>query len=518
MKKQGCYRDDADNKPFPVEENLSADPLFLIHHLMEIENLALTEVDMEHMLTTVIENAISLYGAERGMIVLFDECGETLFEASHNLSRADREHPGFEISRAVIEQARRQGEPICLGYAREDSIPFPALCLPLRRNDDVFGLLYLDYQTRCEKCETKSCVFFREFMDFFSQAAYHALKQKQLCTRLRPLEAELRSKYRFESIVGHHPKIIEILKLVAQVAQTDATILIQGESGTGKELIARALHENSHRKDKPLIPVNCGALPEHLLETELFGHVRGAFTGAITGAVGFFESANGGTIFLDEVNDMSPALQVKLLRVLQTGEYCRVGSTDIRHCDVRVIAATSQDLQHLVKERKFREEVYYRLNIVDLKLPALRERKSDIPLLARHFLKLYGTKYGKQGILLSREAEMLLMMYDFPGQIRELENMMQRAVIFDENKTITPKQLAVHLSWGQDAPSSNVQQPKFKVAKQQIVEQFERSYIVECLQATHGNITHAARSSGLHVANLHTKMKKYHINPHTFKL
>ncbi len=502
----------------PTIENEHADPIFLLHRLLEIRKLALAELDADHVLTIVMDGVIDIYGAERGMIRLFDECGEPLFEASHNLSQEDLTHPDFEVSRTMIDQVRRQGESICLGHDREAPILFSAICLPLRYNGDVFGVMYLDHQTGCEQCETTPCAFFRKFADFFSLVAYHALEHKQLNIHVQSLETELRSKYHFESIVGHHPKIVEILKLVAQVADTDATVLIQGESGTGKELVARALHENSRRRDKLLIPVNCGALPENLLESELFGHVRGAFTGAIKGATGLFESADGGTIFLDEVNDMSPALQVKLLRVLQTGEYSRVGNTEIRHCDVRVIAATSKDLQKLVDEGKFREETYYRLNVIDIELPPLRDRKCDIPTLAQHFLKLYGAKYGKQNVRLSKEAEILLLAYDFPGQVRELENLMQRAVILAEDETITPEHLVTHLSWGRSVSRPNARHSTFKTAKKQVVEQFERDYIVDCLRAAHGNITHAARSSGLHVTNLRTKIKKYGIHPHAFKL
>lgn len=330
-------------------------------------------------------------------------------------------------------------------------------------------------------------------------------------------EAELRSNYRFESIVGHHPKMIEVLKLVAQIADTDATVLIQGESGTGKELIARALHDNSSRRDKPLVPINCAAIPEHLLESELFGHVRGAFTGATKDATGWFERADGGTIFLDEVNDMSPALQVRLLRILQTGEYSRLGSTEIHYCDVRVIAATSQDLRNLVREGKFREEVYYRLNIIDIWLPPLRERKCDIPLLAQHFLKLYGPKYDKQNVHLSEEAEVLLLAYDFPGHVRELENMMQRAVILAEDDVVTPCHLPADVFRRNNVSKSESQYSTFKAAKEQAVEKFERDYIVDCLNASRGNISLAAKSAGIHVTNLHAKMKKYSISPHSFK-
>ena len=494
------------------------DLIFLLRRFLEIGNLTLSETNVDQVFSTVMEGVIDVYGAERGMVLLFDNAGKTLCKASYKLSQDDLSHPDFTPSRSMIDEVRRHGNPICRCHDRGDPLPFSAICLPLRRKGEVFGLIYLDHQTGCGTCEATPCIFFKEFAEFFSLAVSRTLEQTQLRSRVHSLEAELRGTHNFESIIGHHPTIVEILQRIAQVAKTDATVLIQGESGTGKELVARALYDNSHRQDNPLIPVNCGALPEHLLESELFGHVRGAFTGAVTRTTGLFESANRGTIFLDEVNDMSPALQVKLLRVLQTGEYSRVGSPEVRHCDVRVIAASSQDLHTLVTEGTFREDVYYRLHIVDIQLPPLRERKCDIPLLARHFLKLYGAKYGKPDVHLSNEAEMLLTMYDFPGQVRELENMMQRVVIFADGETIPPEHLAAHVFRGKNASWPHDYQPTFQVAKKQVVEQFERDYLVDCLQATQGNISHAARTSGLHVTNLYTKMKKYAIHPHTFKV
>jgi len=231
------------------------------------------------------------------------------------------------------------------------------------------------------------------------------------------LEKNLRSRYRFEFIVGHHPKMIKNLKLVSQIADTDATVLIQGESGTGKELIAHAIHYNSKRQDNPFVTINCGALPESLLESELFGHVKGAFTGAIKDKAGWFESARDGTIFLDEVCEMTCELQVKLLRILQTGEYTPVGSTENRKCNVRFVAATNKDLLALVHEGKFREDLYFRLNVIDLELPPLRERKSDIHLLIQHFMHLYTLKCEKKDVNISKDTEGLLLAYNFPGDV-----------------------------------------------------------------------------------------------------
>lgn len=332
------------------------------------------------------------------------------------------------------------------------------------------------------------------------------------------LEQELRSRYRFEFIVGHHPGMVKNFKLVSQIADTDATVLILGESGTGKELIARALHYNSRRQSNPFVTINCGALPESLLESELFGHVRGAFTGAIKDKPGWFESANGGTIFLDEVSEMSPALQVKLLRILQTGDYSRVGSTQNHKCDVRFIAATNKDLLELVHEAKFREDLYFRLNVIDIELPPLRERNSDIPLLIQHFIKLYSTKYGKVDLEISIETQGLLLSYNFPGNVRELENIIQRCVALAENHIIKPDHLPSSFNGRGNHMHPAETSSCFKAAKQCVVQKFEIEYITGCLQASNGHISDAAKSAGIDVKNFYEKMKKYGIDAHSFRI
>ncbi|MCI0698774.1 sigma-54 dependent transcriptional regulator, partial [candidate division KSB1 bacterium] len=298
----------------------------------------------------------------------------------------------------------------------------------------------------------------------------------------------------------------------------DAVVLIQGESGTGKELVARALDYNSSRKDKPYVPINCGALPENLLESELFGHVRGAFTGAIREKAGWFERSAGSTIFLDEVNEMTPALQVKLFRVLESGEYSKVGDTQIRRCDVRVVAAASKDLQKLVKAGEFRAELYYRLNVIEIALPPLRDRKGDLPFLVQHFLQYFAGKYHKESLRLSPDAEAMLWAYDFPGNVRELEHIIQRAALLAEAEFIEPCHFpATLLASGTIAPSKD--NPSiFKIAKRQAIEKFEREYLMNCLRAARGNISQAAQTAGIDFKNFHLKINKYGIDAHAFKI
>jgi len=309
----------------------------------------------------------------------------------------------------------------------------------------------------------------------------------------------------------------KILKLVSQVADSETTILIQGESGTGKELVAHSLHNNSSQKDKPFVAINCGALTENLLESELFGHVKGAFTGAINDKLGWFEKAHEGTIFLDELAEMSQSLQVKLLRLLQSGEYSKVGSTQVSFCEVRVIAATNKNLRKLVEKGKFREDLYYRINVITIDLPPLRERKNDIPLLVQHFLKKFNLSTNKNIKSLSQDAERILSNYDFPGNVRELENIIHRAVVLTEDQTIGPGHFPANIIPNFIASQKDEKPVPFKIAKQRTMEKFEKEYLINCLGETKGNISRAAKKAGIHFKNFYAKIEKYGISASDYK-
>ena len=492
--------------------------------LFELGKRLLAETDINRLLRNAMDSVIEVSNAERGLIILFDETGNILFETARNLKKEDISNPEFEVSRTIIEKAKTEGLPIYLPNALDDpsckdseSVDrlklLSVICLPLTFDNRIFGVVYLDNRMLRGAFRQKTYTFIQEFTNFIALAAYKELQRKQLHNQIMILEQELRGKYQFESIVGQHPNMLKILGLVSQVAETDATVLIQGESGTGKELIARAIHYNSLRKDQPFVPINCAALPEQLLESELFGHVRGAFTGALKDRAGWFERADGGTIFLDEINDMSFALQNRLLRVLQAGEYSRVGSSDICKCDVRVVAATSKKLIDLVKSGNFREDVYYRLNVIDMWLPPLRDRKSDIPLLIQHFLKLFSARHKKENLQLTTETEALLMAYNYPGNVRELENIIQRAIILTKYGNIEPHHLPPILFPDHKLKTSIKKLSSFKLAKQQAIDAFERQYIMDCLQVTEGYVRRAAKIAGIDVKNFHEKMKKYKIDP-----
>jgi transcriptional regulator with PAS, ATPase and Fis domain len=307
-------------------------------------------------------------------------------------------------------------------------------------------------------------------------------------------------RFHFGSMVGRSRQMQGVFELIARIAQTDITVLIEGESGTGKELVARAIHQASSRGRRPFIAVNCGALPENLLESELFGHIRGAFTGAINNKRGLFEEANGGTIFLDEIGEMSPALQVKLLRFLQDGEIKRVGSNEVLKLDVRVIAATNRRLQQMVNEGQFRSDLYYRLNVIGINLPPLRERPEDVEFLAGHFLRKFAQRLRKPVSDISGEAMQRLREYHWPGNVRELENVLERAVALAADNRLDTLDLPAAV---RDASRTT------HVPVRLSLREVERQHILETVDACNGNYDEAARVLGIGRTTLWRKLKEY---------
>jgi len=329
-----------------------------------------------------------------------------------------------------------------------------------------------------------------------------ALYLQSLERENRRLSEELQEKYQFSNlIIGKSKKIQEVFTLIRRVAQSNCNVLIRGESGTGKELVARAIHYNSSRKDKPFVPVNCAALPQDLLESELFGYERGAFTGATSQKPGKFEISSGGTIFLDEVADMSLSMQAKILRVIQERVFERVGGTKSIKVDIRIIAATNKDLEKAVKNNSFRDDLYYRLNVVSIYIPPLRERREDIPLLANFFLKKYAKENKKQINGFSPEAMDSLMRYDWPGNVRELENIIEGAVVLGRSNLILREDL--FLTSSQEVSSD-------EEASLPLMEQ-EKRLIKRILNKTGGNQTKAAKLLGIHRNTLRRKIKKYNL-------
>jgi two-component system NtrC family response regulator/two-component system response regulator HydG len=330
------------------------------------------------------------------------------------------------------------------------------------------------------------------------------LEKRALRQENELLRERLREKYKFSNIVGESAELQGVFDVVARAAPTRATILVLGESGTGKELIAQAIHEASPRRDKPFVKVNCAALTETLLESELFGHEKGSFTGAIGRREGRFELANGGTLFLDELGDISPALQVKLLRVLQQQEFERVGGTQTVKVDVRVVAATNRDLEAEVKAGRFREDLYYRLNVVSVVLPPLRKRKTDVPDLVQHFLERYGQMHGKQMKGLAPGTLNVLLAYDWPGNVRELGNVVERAVVLARGSELTSDDLPAALRGPR--PTDRTSDSLIPGAS---LYEIEREAILRTLDLVGGSTSRAADLLGISVRKIQYRLKEY---------
>jgi two-component system NtrC family response regulator len=333
------------------------------------------------------------------------------------------------------------------------------------------------------------------------------IEHKCLVSENEMLKSQLIEKYRFSSLVSESPKMEEILNLAGRVAESKATVLITGESGTGKEVLAKAIHFLSPRKDKPFIAVNIPALPENLIESELFGHEKGSFTGADKLRKGRFELADKGTIFLDEVGDIPLSTQVKLLRVLQEQQIERIGSTESINIDVRIIAATNQSLEVKISEGSFREDLFYRLNIVSIKIPPLRERKEDILPLLQFFIDKYSKKNNKENIEISKEAVDLLLKYNYPGNVRELENIVERAIVLSRKNLITVNDLPLNVKGFVQENSTNI----FSETLVEQVEALEKKLIYDALKKSSGNQTQAGKILGISERNLRYKLKKYGI-------
>lgn len=325
---------------------------------------------------------------------------------------------------------------------------------------------------------------------------------------------QLKALSRFEGLVGESESFLRIIEKIPSVARCDATVLIAGETGTGKEIVARAIHYQSSRHAKPFIPINCGALPDHLFENELFGHARGAYTGASSSEKGLLAEAQGGTLFLDEVDTLSSSAQVKLLRFLQDREYRPLGSPRSRTANVRVIAATNADVLEQVRARAFRKDLYYRLNIVALHLPRLRERSEDIPLLAEHFLSQYGSRYGRGSLRLTPDCLQKLLAYPWPGNIRELEGVIQRGIIMTSSPTLRPEDIELPIA-SHDKEFKNA---PLCQAKAHAIDQFERSYLIRILTSHKGNVTQAAKSAGKERRSFQRLLRKHGLNRRAFQI
>ena len=356
-----------------------------------------------------------------------------------------------------------------------------------------------------------------DHMDKIALIVKNAWEKRRLLTRTERLEQELKElteKNRFENLIGTSPKMQAVFHTIERISKSSSNVLIQGESGTGKELVAQAIHVASPRRDGPFVVINCAALSESILESELFGHEKGAFTGAIRNKKGRFEAGDGGTIFLDEIAAIPPYIQVKLLRVLQEGEIKRVGGTRTTTVDVRIIAAANEDLEDRIKEGGFREDLYYRLNVIFIPLPPLNQRRSDIPLLAFHFVKKYSRVTGKTVTGIAPEIFEIFERHPWEGNVRELENVIEHAVVLAPGEILTPEALPpsfFQVPPPEKTPSMKLVEKPYKEAKREVIDTFNRQYLTKVMDLSEGNISTAADKAGMDRSNFRRLMKQYDI-------
>ncbi len=471
-----------------------------------------------------------LLGLNRGTLVLKDfETGEYSIWAAYGLTKKEIERGRYRVGEGVTGKVLETGqpmivpdigkEPLFLNRTRARDmrdLGHTFLCVPVQIKAETFGVLSADRIFGDDPGALEEDIrFLTVLASLIGQAVTLARtvqeKRRELVQENIQLHEELKVKYRLANVVGGSRKMQEVYEVVERVAPARSTVLIRGESGTGKELIARALHYNSPRAGKPFIRVSCAALPETLLEAELFGHEKGAFTGATESRKGRFELADGGTLFLDEIGELSLSTQVKLLRVLQERKFERLGSSVSISVDVRLVTATHKDLERAIKERQFREDLYYRLNVIPIYLPPLREREADTLLLIEHFLEISNRDNNKSAAF-SKQALELMARYSWPGNVRELENCVERLVVLSQSDLIGLEDLPLSIRSGVDAPSGADFQGAGALAPlPEAVRSMEREKILRTLKEHDGVQKYAAEALGLSQRQLGYKIKKYGI-------
>src|SRR5215813_13488403 len=496
--------------------------------LVEISQALSGALNLKPGLHKVLEILERHHGMSRSAVTLLqDDTGELCIEAANGLSANGKKvsyHLGEGITGRVVESGKHvvvpqiSREPLFLHRAAErkdlakQELTF--ICVPVMLNRKAVGALGVDLTFKKERNYERTVKFLRVVASMISQAVkVHRLvesERQRLVDENTQLRQELKERYDFSNIIGNSGPMKQVYEQVAQVAHTNTTVLIRGESGTGKELIAHAIHYNSLRAKKPFIKVSCAALPETLIESELFGYEKGAFTGAQVRKKGRFEMAEGGTLFLDEIGDLNLSTQVKLLRVLQEREFERLGGTETIKANVRLIAATNKDLEKAISEGTFREDLYYRLNVFTIFMPPLRERKSDLLLLADHFLEKFAREHNKRIKRISTPAIDMLVSYHWPGNVRELENVIERAVLVCETAVIHGHHLPPTL---QTAEGSNT---VIHFSLVEAVEAYERDIINDALKTTRGNRRRAAQMLDTTERILGYKVKKYGIDHERF--
>jgi len=478
--------------------------------LLKISEALLEGAATRTLFERILDIAMEVTEAERGFLFIksLQSPGDFVPTIHRNIDPQNfAEKERYSIG--VLEKVMASGDPVVTVNAVQDqrfknreSVVINELtsiiCVPIRKNESDLGYIYLDSKEHRAHFNLETLNFMKVFATQTALALEAADFVNRLALENEVLKTQSEGFLPFEEIIGQSSQLEEILHLTEQVASTDVPVLILGESGTGKELIARAIHFRGARQSKALIAQFCGALADNLLESELFGHIKGAFTGAISDKPGLLEAADGGTFFLDEIADISMSLQTKLLRFLQEGEFRRVGDNKLRKVDTRILAATNKDLEAMVKQGTFREDLYYRLNVVTINMPPLRDRQGDIPILADSFLKKYADKYHKHAKRFSSSAMQVLMRHDWPGNIRELQNVVQRGVTLCGGEIIEPVHLALH-----SASAALLEQPL-------TVAEMEQKFVLKTLTDMDGNRTKTADQLGVSLRWLQYRLKDWH--------
>ena len=486
-----------------------------LNALLRISKAVNSVRGLEALERQVLESIFEVVPAERAAILLCDQQGLDDCNSVFGWDRRTGANPAVQVSRTIVTQVLQEGVALlCNDIPAAEEFSDTAsvidrhircvLAVPLEVFDRVLGVIYLDASDPEVRFDEDHLQLLTAIGSIAASALENARRMEWLEEENRRLQAEMNIEH---NMVGESPRMREVYQFISRVAPSHSTVLVFGESGTGKELVARAIHQNSTRAGKPFVAINCAALAETLLESELFGHEKGAFTGAIAQKKGKLEIAEGGTVFLDEIGELAPALQAKMLRVLQERELERVGGTRTIKLDVRLIAATNRDLEDEVRKGRFREDLYYRLNVVSVRMPSLRDRRQDISLLASYFAAKYGKRAGRTLVGISPRARACLLNYDWPGNVRELENAMERAVVLGSSDLILPEDLPESIL-EKAAPAETAGE-----AFHDAIRESKKQLIISAVEQASGNYTEAAKLLGLHPNYLHRLIRNLNIKP-----
>jgi Nif-specific regulatory protein len=481
-----------------------------LHSLYEIAQVLNSITDIDRLLDRVMDIAIQTVEAERGFLVLCEE--EDAAKLSVRTARNIAPEAAMsisDISHSIVDKVLEHQTGVLTSDAQADprfagseSVIFKqiraVMSVPFIVRGKLLGAIYLDSKARRAGFTDDSLGFLKAFSNLAAIAIENARLMGSLRDENYLLRSEVQRTYHFKEIIGNSPRMLQVFEMLTKIMNSDISVLLEGESGTGKELVARALHYSGPRREKQFVPQFCGNLSETLLESELFGHKRGAFTGAISDKKGILEVANGGTFFLDEVAEVPISIQIKLLRVLQDGEFRRVGDTETRKVDVRVISATNKSLAREVEKGNFREDLFYRLNVITIQMPALRDRTGDTPMLVQHFLNKHGAKTGDRVKKVTPEAMKILESYHWPGNVRELENAIERAIVLAEDRDISAAELII----------PRVAKP---MGMAKTLKEYERELVLKTLEEMKGNKTHTAEALGVSLRWLHYKLAEWKV-------